>query len=102
MTTPENVTFVNAVIEELQGHLATLHKLVQKRVLPNSRYPLIRELDAVNTLCEQVKELLQRSGMDRRLGFLREGETVQPVMLDRVNDPDATKQEGSGLQDGQH
>lgn len=131
MTTPENVTFINTVIEELQEHLASLHKLVQKRVLPNSRGQLVRKLDEANTLCQQLHELLQRSGMDRRLGFLRNDSSasVQPVMLqpetqpdgDRdlartadlllhahgihgepVNDPDATTAERSGLQDGQY
>jgi len=77
---------------------------VKRKVLPQQRGRFVMRLREVNTLVEQMRELLERSGMIHRIGFVREGESVQPVMLsppaESVNDPDATTTEGAGVSGG--
>jgi hypothetical protein len=96
----ESIRYIDEVMAELQGRVETLQRLVQKTVLPGARYRLTRELIAANTTIEQVQELLRRSGMARRLGFVTENGDVQPVMVNPVNTADETGTEGTGVPDG--
>lgn len=91
---------IGEALTELQDHLVALDGLVKRKVLPNQRGGLVQRLRAVHTLSEQMRELLDRSGMLHRLGFVQEGQTVQPVMRqapEPVNQPDEIATEGSGV-----
>lgn len=102
-TTPDNFRDIGAALDELQAHFVELDGLVKRSLLVNQRYRIVKRLRAVNTLVEQMRELLKRSGMLHRLGFVQDGEAVQPVILqpaESVNQPDATVTEGSDLPGG--
>jgi len=92
------------VLDELQDHCVSLDRLIKTKVLVRQRGEMFQRVKAVNTMAEQMRELLKRSGMLNRLGFVTEGGTVQPVMLQvpapTVNDSDATTTEGSGVSGG--
>ena len=100
---PDNFRDIGEALEQLQQHLVTLDGLIKRKVLPNQRYRLFKEVQDANTLAEQMRELLKRSGMIHRLGFVQQGKEVQPVMVgapERVNQPDAIATEGTGVSVG--
>ena len=88
MAEKDEVTYIDAALDRLQEHVRAVQILVKRKVLPGGRYAFTAELDSANTLIEQMRELLRRSGMDRRLGFVPEGGGVQPVLVNPVNDPE--------------
>lgn len=104
MERSENFRDLSVVLDELQGHCVSLDRLIKTKVLVRQRGEMFQRVKAVNTMAEQMRELLKRSGMLNRLGFVTEGGTVQPVMLQApestVNDSDATTTEGSGVPGG--
>lgn len=97
MNDPKDVTYIDATLDRLHEHVRATQRLVKSRVLPGSRYHFTRELEQADTLVAQIKELLERSGMSRRLGFVNADGAVQPVMVGPVNPHDATGAEGSGV-----
>lgn len=102
-TTPDNFRDIGAALDELQAHFVELDGLVKRSLLVNQRYRIVKRLRAVNTLVEQMRELLKRSGMLHRLGFVEDSGNVQPVMLQPAEDvkqPDAASEEGAGLPGG--
>lgn len=102
-TTPDNFRDIGVALDELQAQFVELNSLVKRSLLVNQRYRIVKRLQAANTLVEQMRELLKRSGMLHRLGFVEDSGSVQPVMLQPAEDvkqPDATIEEGSGLSGG--
>lgn len=77
----ENVVFVDDTVKKVQALLIEVQKLVKSQVLPKSRYPITKRLIEAAVMTEQVLELLNRSGMSRRLGFRQQDGVTQPVML---------------------
>ena len=86
---PEDVTYVDDALGKLLDTLAELQALVRKRVISPSRAPLTLRIQQAVTQTEQVRELLNRANMGKRLGFVKEKTGIQPVMMtlpEPVND----------------
>lgn len=81
-----DVTYVGEVLAQLSQQLEELQKQVMKRVLPSSRAPLTLRIRDAHAKVQQVSELLERAQMSNRLGFIKEGGQVQPVI---AKTPDA-------------
>jgi len=95
-----DVTYIDATIDQLQQHVRSAQMLVKRKVLPGSRYAFTAELEQANRLIEQLRLLLERSGMSRRLGFVPDGDGVQPVIINPVNRSHEASEEGAGLPGG--
>ena len=76
-----HVTYVGEVLDQLTKLIEQLQVQVQKRVLPLNRAPLTLRLRDAHTKVQQIRELLDRSHMSDRLGFVQENGRVQPVVL---------------------
>jgi hypothetical protein len=100
---PDNVQYLDVTIQRVQDSLVELQGLVQAKVLPQSRYAFTKRIQAAHTLLEQTQELLDRSGMGKRLGFVPTDQGTQCVMMHRpegVKALDEVESEGAGLPDG--
>lgn len=76
-----DVTYLGEVVEKIQMRLRTVADVAMTRVLPGARGKLIIPLNEVDALLKSVAEVLERSGMDVRLGFVRVEKGIEPVIL---------------------
>lgn len=98
---PGGFRSIGEALTELQDLLVDLDASVKRRVLPNQRYGFVRDIRKANTIAEQMRELLTRSGMIERLGFVQNDGACQPVIRQPVNQQDEIAEEGAGLPDGE-
>jgi hypothetical protein len=83
------VTYVGDMLAQLLGQLEQLQTQVHKKVLPSCRAPLTLRIREAYTIAQQVRELLDRAGMSKKLGFVEQNKQIQPVMMvtpEPVND----------------
>ena len=84
-----DVTYLDDVLKDLLERLVKLQLDVRKRVLPAKRAPMTLQLREAYTQVEQIRELVNRAKLGKRLGFVKENGTIQPVMAaapEPVND----------------
>ena len=53
--------------------------MVKQKVLPGTRAKLILPLQEANTLLKSVIEVIERSGMGKKLGFMKTSRGMQPI-----------------------
>lgn len=75
----KEVVFVKDVIAIIQDKLQQAHRATAK-VLPGRRGKIYVPLQEASTLLKSVEEVMERSGMDKRLGFVKTPQGVQPVV----------------------
>ena len=66
----KEVVYVKDVIVIIQDKLRQASRAAQK-VLPGRRAGINLPLDEASTLLKSVEEVMERSGMDKKLGFVR-------------------------------
>ena len=85
------VTYVGEVLEQLSQNLEQLQMMVKLKVLPGSRAPLTLKIRDAHTQVQQVRELLDRANMSKRLGFVQQNDEIQPVMTEAPDPVNATE-----------
>lgn len=84
-----DVTYVDDMLARLLDRLERLQEQVHKRVLPSSRAPLTLRIREAYTMAQQVRELLDRAKLSKKLGFVEQDKQIQPVIVtapEPVND----------------
>ena len=76
----KNVTYIGEVVQKLQAKLHDAADAAMK-VLPGKRGNIMVPLTDANALLKSIEEVLERSGMDKRLGFVLEDTGIKPVIL---------------------
>ncbi len=76
-----DVTYLGEVIEKAQYKIGTaLTKSL--KLLPGTRAKIVMPLQEAAALLKSVEEVLKRSGMDKRLGFMQSASGIQPVVAE--------------------
>jgi len=75
-----DVTYLGDVVTMIKEKLDTAVIATRTKVLPGARTPVIIPLMEANALLASVSEVLERSGMGKRLGFIKQQNGIQPVM----------------------
>ena len=76
----KDVTYLDDVVATIKEKLNAAGSATQTKVLPGARRKVMAPLMEANALLGSVAEVLQRSGMGKRLGFVKHAEGIQPVM----------------------
>jgi len=80
----KDIIYVEDVLSTLRAHIVSVQNLVVRKVLPGARRDFTQELGAAYHRVEQLRELMSRSGMGKRLGFVQESGAIQPVIANEV------------------
>ncbi len=83
MSEPEDhgeVTYLSEVIAKIDSRIRRAGEAALK-TLPGRRRKLIPPLEEAATLLKSVAEVLERSGMGDRLGFIKVDNGIKPVMM---------------------
>lgn len=83
---PEDVTSLDDVVQEIIKHLHQAGQACKNHVLPGSRPKVMLPLQRANTLLKAVAEVLERSEMGKKLGFVKTKDGIQPVETSPVKD----------------
>lgn len=78
----KEVVYVKDVIAIIQDKLRRASAATQK-VLPGRRGKINIPLNEASTLLKSIEEVMERSGMDKKLGFVQSPHGVQPVVAPR-------------------
>lgn len=79
----KEVVYVKDVLAIIQDKIRQASQATAKKVLPGARGKINMPLEEASTLLRSVEEVMERSGMDKRLGFVKVETGVQPVDLMR-------------------
>lgn len=77
---PEDVTYLDDVMALLKVKLNEAGMAAQTKVLPGARAKVMAPLREANVLLGSATEVLMRSGMGKKLGFVKNQSGIQPVM----------------------
>jgi len=85
MTKPEDVTYLEEVVAKVQAKIDEAGHVTLRKVLPGTRAKVLLPLREAQTLLKAVTEVLDRSGMGKRLGFVKTPDGIQLVEEDNGN-----------------
>jgi len=77
---PKTVTFLWEVVKKLDESLKRAATATQRNALPGARGKIMKPLTDANLLLKGISEVLERSGMDKKLGFIKTANGIQPVI----------------------
>jgi hypothetical protein len=76
----QTVVYLNEVVAKLQDRLSVASAAVQQKVLPGARRHVMAPLMEADAMLASIIEVLDRSGMGKRLGFILRQDGIQPVI----------------------
>lgn len=76
---PGDITSLSKVLDEISEKIKTAAFEANKRALPGARWHITKHLEEANALLNTVKEIMQRSGLDKKLGLVKTPDGVLPV-----------------------
>ncbi len=76
---PEDVIYLGEVLENIQLKLKEAGAVTLKKVLPGARAKVLKPLTEARVMLTAVEKVMRTSGMDKRLGFVKTPNGMQPV-----------------------
>lgn len=79
MDDDKEVTYLDDVLQSIRGKLQEAATFTTTKILPGQRGKLYPTLEEANALLGSVIEVMDRSGMGKKLGFIKTANGIQPV-----------------------
>jgi hypothetical protein len=95
---PKDVLYIGDALSRLKSKLDETAAFVQTKVLPGPRGTVMRLLSESNALLKGIQELIERSGMGKRLGFVSDAKGIHPVVLQEPVETSAVLPDGKAEQ----
>jgi hypothetical protein len=80
MPEPQEVTSLDDVMQKIIQRVHEAGAACKSKVLPGTRPKIMLPLQEANALLKAAVEVLDRSGMGKKLGFIKTQNGIQPVV----------------------